>query len=85
MAIIRITPLPLERRPHTAYICLRRVLPGTSCANIPEAIHFLWELSLFGSWSDAYGPHLMLLASEDIPATTMVVPPPHIIEPARDQ
>jgi hypothetical protein len=37
-------------------------------AKIPEAINHPWELSLPGLWPDVHGPHLTLLASEDIPA-----------------
>ena len=43
-------------------------LHGARLANIPEAIHHPWGLSLSGSWSGAYGPHLTFLASVDIPA-----------------
>ena len=44
-----------------------RGYPARTDENIPEAIHYLRELSLSGSWSGAYGPHLAFLASEDIP------------------
>lgn len=37
-------------------------------AKIPEAINHPWELSLPGFRPDAHGPHLTLLASEDLPA-----------------
>ncbi|VVT04231.1 hypothetical protein SPHINGO361_110267 [Sphingomonas sp. EC-HK361] len=45
---------------------MRRVLPGTSDTNIPEAIHHPWGLSLPRPWPDAHGSHLTLRASEDI-------------------
>ena len=45
---------------------------------IPEAIKYPRELSLSGSWSGAYGPHLTFVASEDFRQTAMVVPSPPI-------
>jgi 5-formyltetrahydrofolate cyclo-ligase len=42
--------------------------PVRASANIPEAIHHPWELSLSGSRSDLHGAHLTLPASEDIRA-----------------
>src|SRR3546814_2492050 len=40
-------------------------------AKIPEAIHHPRGLSLPEPWSDAHGPHLTLLASEDFPANDL--------------
>ena len=52
----------------SAYIGGRRVLPGTSIRSIPEAISHPRGLSLRRSWPDVHGPHLTLMASEDLPA-----------------
>src|SRR3546814_11609397 len=61
----------LEDAGPRAYIEGGGYCPARAFAKIPEAIHHPRGLSLPGPWSDAHGPHLTLLASEDLPANDL--------------
>jgi hypothetical protein len=61
------------------------VSAGCAHANIPEAIHHPWGLSLVGSWPELHGPHLTFLASEDIHANGPMVAPPTLFDRAQEQ
>src|SRR3546814_9986710 len=61
----------LEDTGRRVYIGDGGYCPARAFAKIPEAIHHPRGLSLHGPWSDAHGPNLTLLASEDFPANDL--------------
>ena len=60
--------MPLRIAAPTPRLASGGYCPIRALPNIPEAIILPRGLSLFWSWPDAYDPHLMLTASEDIQA-----------------